>query len=155
MQNMINCAAHQDSQSPVTPCSHTARPLRVLVVEDDAAILRLYQAVLPAWPLPLDVTYVNNGIDAMFEMRRMQPDLLVLDLNIPGINGLKVLHETVWQAGATAVVVTGMDEERIGRLGGIPSGVEVLSKPVPFTRLMAIAQKLSETKCGATTPVSV
>ena len=81
--------------------------------------------------------------------------LKVLDLNIPGINGLKVLQETMWQAGLTTVVVSGLDEDRIHILGGIPSGVEVLPKPVPFARLMAIAQKLSETQCGATEQVSV
>ena len=127
-----------------------ARPLKILVVEDDAAMLRLYQTVMSAWPMPLDVAFANNGIDALFKVQRMQPDLLVLDLKIPGINGIKVLRETLWQAAMTTVVVTGLDEDRIHTLGGIPCGVEVLSKPVPFTRLMAIAEKLAEANCRET-----
>lgn len=152
---MNNCILLQQVQSITVPSPSRVRPLKVLVVEDDANMQRLYQTVLAAWPLSLDVAYVSSGIDAMFKMRRMQPDLLVLDLNIPGINGLKVLKETMWQAGLTTVVVSGLDEDRIHILGGIPSGVEVLPKPVPFARLMAIAQKLSETQCGATEQVSV
>ena len=138
----------QDDKSPQVGSPSIARPLKVLVVEDDAAMLRLYQTVLPDWPMLLDAAFVNNGIDAMFKMRRMQPDLLILDLKIPGIDGLKVLKETMWQAGVTTVVVTGLDEDRIHHLGGIPFGVEVLSKPVPFARLMAIAQKVSATQCA-------
>jgi negative regulator of sigma E activity len=46
--------------------------------------------------------------------------LKVLDLNILGINGLKVLKETIWQAGLTTVVVSGLDENRIQNLGDIP-----------------------------------
>ncbi len=152
---MTNCILLQQVQSTSVANPSSVRPLKVLVVEDDADMLRLYQTVFPSWPLSLDVTFVSNGIDAMFKMRRMQPDLLVLDLNIPGINGLRVLKETMWQGGLTTVVVSGLDEDRIHVLGGIPSGVEVLPKPVPFARLMAIAQQLSETKCGATEQVSV
>ena len=152
---MNNCILLQQVQSITVPSPSHVRPLKVLVVEDDANMLSLYQTVLPTWPIRMDVSFVSNGIDALFKMRRMQPDLLVLDLNIPGINGLKVLKETMWQAGLTTVVVSGLDEDRIHILGGIPSGVEVLPKPVPFGRLMAIAQKLSETQCGVTTQVSV
>jgi DNA-binding response OmpR family regulator len=148
MHSMNNSIIPQDDKSPQIVSPSSARPLKVLVVEDDAAMLRLYQTVISAWPVPLDAAFVNNGIDAMFKMRRMQPDLLILDLKIPGIDGVKVLKETMWQAGVTTVVVTGLDEDRIHHLGGIPFGVEVLSKPVPFARLMAIAQKVSADKCA-------
>ena len=152
--NMSKYTIQTHDKSNGANCTPSATPLKVLVVEDDAAMLRLYQTVLPTWPLLLDVAFVNNGIDAMFKMRRMQPDLLVLDLNIPGINGLKILKETIWQAGVTSVVVSGLDEDRIHDLGGIPSGVEVLPKPVPFARLLAIAQRLSAAKNEATQQVS-
>jgi DNA-binding response OmpR family regulator len=155
MHSMNNSIIPQDDKSPQIVSPSSARPLKVLVVEDDAAMLRLYQTVLSAWPVLLDAAFVNNGIDAMFTMRRMQPDLLVLDLNIPGINGMKVLKETLWQAGVTTVVVTGLEEDRIHDLGGIPFGVVVLPKPVPFGRLMAIAQKISAAKCGATDQAGV
>jgi two-component system response regulator YesN len=155
MHSMNNSIISQDDKSPLVGSTSSVRPLKVLVVEDDAAMLRLYQTVLPAWPLLLDAACVNNGIDAMFKMRRMQPDLLILDLKIPGIDGMKVLKETMWQAGVTTVVVTGLDEDRIHHLGGIPFGVEVLSKPVPFPRLMAIARKISAAKCATLEPVNV
>ena len=147
---MKNSVALKEDSSPtaVMPLMNV-RPLKVLVVEDDADMLRLYQTMMLAWPMLLDLAFVSNGIDAMFKMRRMQPDLLVLDLNIPGVNGLKVLKETLWQVGVTAVVVSGLDGDRIHDLGGIPTGVEVLPKPVPFARLMAIAQKLTDSKCAA------
>lgn len=152
---MNNCILLQQVQSFSVASPTNGRPLKVLVLEDDADMLRLYQTVLPTWPIRLGGAFVSNGIDAMFKMRRMQPDLLALDLNIPDINDLKVLKETMWQAGLTTLVVSEMDDHRIHNLGCIPSGVDVVPKPVPLAQLMAIAQTLSETKCGATEQVSV
>ena len=40
------------------------------------------------------------------------------------------------------VVVTGMDEEEIISRGGLPPGVRVLAKPVPFAELKALAESL-------------
>lgn len=149
----MNRALHRlgQSNSEISPSSTGS--LKVLVVDDDPALLRLYQTVLTVWPMLLDVTLVSSGIDAMTKMQRMRPDLLVLDLNIPDINGLKILKETMWQFGMTTVVISALDEDRIHELGGIPAGVEVLPKPVPFERLMAIAQKLCENKCRVTKKV--
>jgi len=141
---VINHNVQQDASPSGTASKTNANALRVLVVEDDASMLRLYQTVLPAWPMLLDTAFVNNGTDAMFKMRSMRPHLMVLDLDIPGINGFKVLNETFWNPGTTVVVVSGLDEQQIHCFGGIPQGIEVLPKPVPFARLMAIAKKIAD-----------
>ena len=75
-------------------------------------------------------------------MSECWPDLLIVDLQIPHINGfamLKILSQTPEMARATIAVVTGMDAEVIKERGGVPPRVEVLPKPIPFDRLLAIA----------------
>jgi excisionase family DNA binding protein len=123
------------------------RRMRVLVVEDDANLLRLYGAQIARWPLATDVTLVDNSINALLHMGRGGPDLLISDLHMAGMDGfgmLKVLHEAPEMAYTKVVVVTGLDADEVKARGGVPPGVEVLAKPIPFARLLSIAQHASQ-----------
>ena len=117
--------------------------MRVMVVEDDTNLLRLYETQIARWPIPTDVKLINNAVAALMHMGRGGPDLLIADLHMPGLDGFAMLH--VLQSApemvhTTVVVVTGLDAEEINARGGVPQGVEVLTKPIPFARLHAIAQ---------------
>jgi len=128
------------SADPV-PVTNT-RPLNVLVVEDDENLLRLYKARLAQWPMKPVVSLADNGVTGLLMMGRSNPDLLITDLDMPGLDGfnmLRVLHQTPEMRHAKIVVVTGLDPAEVDRRGGVPIGVEVLPKPVPFERLLAIA----------------
>ncbi|WP_180131004.1 response regulator [Rhodoferax sp. BLA1] len=125
----------------------STRPLNVLVVEDDDALLRLYKARLALWPIKPVVSLADNGVTGLLMMGRSNPDLLITDLDMPGLDGfnmLRVLHQTPEMRHATIVVVTGLDSAEVERRGGVPQGVEVLPKPVPFDRLLAIATAITK-----------
>lgn len=135
--------------APVAPSPVVAatppRRLSVLVVEDDANLLRLYKAHLARWPMAPEVTVADNAVTALLLMGRQCPDLLVTDLCMSGMDGfnmLRVLRETPAFSGTTIVVVSGLDADEIDHRGGIPSGIEILPKPIPFPRLLAIATDL-------------
>lgn len=133
------------SQMPPATAASDSRRLRVLVVEDDANLLRLYQAHLARWPMAPEVTVTDNAVTALLLMGRKCPDLLVTDLCMPGMDGfnmLRVLRETPEITHTTIVVVSGLDSDDIRQRGGIPGGIEVLPKPIPFPRLLAIATGL-------------
>lgn len=121
------------------------RRLKVMVVEDDANLLRLYQTNLSRWPMGPEVTVINNAVKALLMIGRQCPDLLIADLHMPGMDGfnmLRVLRNIPEMAKTTIVVVTGLDTADLTKNGGIPSGIEVLPKPIPFNRLLAIATGL-------------
>jgi len=134
-----------DEAAPVGVASApvvSSRPLNVLVVEDDDNLLRLYKTRLAQWPMKPVVSLADNGVTGLLMMGRSNPDLLITDLDMPGLDGfnmLRVLHQTPEMRHATIVVVTGLDPAELDRRGGLPPGVEVLPKPVPFERLLAIA----------------
>ena len=63
----------------------------VMVVEDDAGIRALYRAVLQQ--RGHDVIEVERGDEALVEARGGRPDVVVLDLGLPGLDGLGVLRQ--------------------------------------------------------------
>jgi CheY-like chemotaxis protein len=133
-------AQTNDSVLPNQP-----RKLNVMVVEDDAALLRLYQTNLSRWPMHPKVTCVDNAVSALMMLGRGGPDLLIADLNMPGMDGfsmLRVLSKAPEMAHTTIVVVSGLDAAAIAARGGLPEGIEVLSKPIPYDRLVDIAVDL-------------
>jgi CheY-like chemotaxis protein len=119
--------------------------LRILVVEDDNVLLKLYRIRIAAWNLPIQVFTASNGYEALVLIGREQPDLLICDLRMPGMDGFKMvqaLTSSSFREGMEIVVVTGLGESDIEAKGGLPSEVHLLTKPVPFARLKSIAESL-------------
>lgn len=119
----------------------------VLVVEDDVHLLRLYQVHLAKWPMAPEVITVSNAVAGLVMVGRCNPDLLITDLHMPGMDGfdmIRVLARLPEAATTTIVVVTGLDGADIQSRGGLPADVAVLSKPIPFDKLLSIAQASAE-----------
>jgi len=118
--------------------------LRVMVVEDEPELLRLFTLVIAGWELPVDVTPASNGFEALLRMGQDCPDLLVTDLNMPGMDGFKMISSLrgVGQSydDLEIVVVTALTAEDIAHRGGLPAGVRVFHKPVPFDELETLVR---------------
>lgn len=67
-------------------------PLRVLAVEDEEVTRQLIRVGLKD-EKRFDVRVVANGEDALVEYKRFQPDIILLDILMPHMNGYKVLQE--------------------------------------------------------------
>lgn len=113
--------------------------LKVMVVEDEPDLLRLFTMVIAGWELPVDVTPATNGFEALLRMGQRCPDLLITDLNMPGMDGFKMIGSLrdVGQGFGEMeiVVVTALSAAEITQRGGLPAGVRIFHKPVPFDEL--------------------
>ncbi len=122
-----------------------AEHLKVLVVEDDNILLRLYKSHLESWGLPLSVATARNGVEGLILVGRISPDLLITDLNMPEMNGfgmIRTLINTPYREGMEIVVVTGLDDAAIAAEGGLPADIRLLRKPVHFTTLRSLCEQL-------------
>lgn len=144
--------AAKDSGGPMAP---RERKLQVMVVEDDESLLLLYRAKIATWSLDLDLLTFDNAFTALLSIGRSQPDLLITDLYMPGMDGfamLDVLSKAPESARTSIVVVSGLDDTDIRAHGGLPPGIEVLSKPIPFNRLYEIASRMAKNKLSTPPP---
>jgi excisionase family DNA binding protein len=124
----------------------SARGLRILVVEDEPTLLRMYRMQLARWEMKPEITTASNGFEALVRMGNTRPDLLIADLNMPEMDGIQMLHTLRRMPELDAmevVVVTGLDPEDIARRGGLPDGIPVLPKPIQFTKLEKIAKRIA------------
>ena len=64
---------------------------RVLIVEDDAAIIELLRFLLEQEGLEVEVAH--DGLEALDKMEAFSPDLVLLDLRLPKLEGMDVLWE--------------------------------------------------------------
>ena len=76
------------------------RNLRVLLVEDNPAEVRLAEEAFAETGIPHEIRVARNGEEAMAILRRERPfarekapDFILLDLNLPGKDGLEVLKD--------------------------------------------------------------
>src|SRR6266576_2611239 len=65
---------------------------RILVVEDNKSFLNFVTSTLHRQPNVRSVGEAQNGIDAVERAEALQPDLILLDIGLPGLNGIAVAH---------------------------------------------------------------
>lgn len=116
----------------------TGDSFQVLIVEDEPDFRQLFELHLRSWGLPIHLASVPSGFDALLQIGASQPDLLITDLRMPGIDGFEMLR-ALKASGAIGeldiIVVTALTEHTIAERGGLPAGVTVLYKPLHFAEL--------------------
>ena len=142
------------SAAEAPPATRTPdSPLSILVVEDEAALRRIYELTMARWPMKPRVSSVSDGYEALIRIGLARPDLVISDLRMPGMDGFRMLQALRAQpelADMAVVVVTGLDPEEIIDHGGIPEDIPVLPKPIPFSSLLTIAENLQQRISGQT-----
>ena len=85
-------------------------PPRVLLADDHGPIIERIKSILQSG---FDVVgSVDNGRDLVSEAARLKPDVIVLDISMPGLTGIEAAHE-LREAGSTAKLVFLTVHERV------------------------------------------
>lgn len=113
----------------------TSQPLNVLVIEDEPPIRQLVITYLEAEGF--SVAGVGDGEAGLEHARESRPDVIVLDLMLPGLDGIEVCRRIRTFSDAYVIMLTAKTEE-IDRLIGLSVGADdYLGKPFSPRELVA------------------
>ena len=131
----------------IVPASQSPRRTRVLVADDTESIRALFQKLLTNEGH--HVVSVEDGMAALDAVRRHRPDVVLLDVGMPGVDGIEVcrqLKSDPMTRLTPVVLVTGLSD-LADRIKGIEAGADdFLSKPVHPHELRARVASLSRMK---------
>ena len=120
-----------------------ARPrsgLRAMVVEDEIELATLVGSYLERDGL--EVTLVHDGARAVTAAREIDPDVIVLDLGLPGLDGVEVCRQVRTFSDAYIVILTARSDE-VDTLIGLSVGADdYMTKPFSPRELMARVQAM-------------
>lgn len=112
--------------------SNLGKPVEILLVEDNPADIRLAREALKEWKLNNTVHVVMDGEEAMAYLRKegkytsaVRPDMILLDINLPKMDGTEVLAEMQRDAGLrtipVAVLTASKTDTEIVKRFGLPT----------------------------------
>ena len=110
------------------------RPWRILVADDDPTAALLFPAALAGGEFEL--TLVDNGLDALAAFRRQAFDMALLDVEMPGLDGMAVcaaIRQSHGDAFPVLLVTGRHDAEFLARAQTLAAGH--LGKPVAWAAL--------------------
>src|SRR5262249_13872121 len=125
------------------PSQHRASVTRILIADDEPAILELVRFTLenPA----VQILEARTGPQALQIARAASPDLVLLDVHMPGMTGVEVCRQLRQEANlaAACIVMPTASGKESARLQGRSAGAdEYLTKPFSPLRLIQIARSL-------------
>ena len=113
-------------------------PSNILIVDDDSRGRETLEAVLTG--LGHNLHFCENGLDALKQASILQPDLILLDVMMPGIDGFEVcrrIRADPLLADVPVVMTTALDD-KASRLEGIEAGADdFISKPIDRMEIRA------------------
>lgn len=108
---------------------------KILVVDDEPSILNLISAYLRAEGF--DYQTATDGQAALRSIRSYHPDVIVLDIMLPGIDGIEVLSQLRRESDAYVIMLSAKSEE-LDKLVGLSVGADdYLTKPFSPRELIA------------------
>ena len=110
---------------------------RVLVVDDDPELVESVRVALVT--RGYDVSVAGDGAEALAQIERVRPDLMLLDLVMPRRSGINVLDRMVRGAirSTPVIMMTATDEIRHRECAALRGVSVFLSKPFPIEDLLA------------------
>jgi len=102
---------------------------KVAIIEDDIAIVQMYRMKFTG--LDYKVVTAGNGEDGLVLIEKERPDIILLDLMMPIMNGdtmLRKLRETEWGKEIKVIVLTNMGENEMPTVIGDSNVVDYIVK---------------------------
>lgn len=111
-------------------------PIRVLLVDDEPALTNLVKMALHYEGWVVDIAH--NGREAMAKFDRAAPDVLVLDIMLPDVDGLRILERVRQSDAYTPTLFLTARDSVMDRVTGLTAGADdYMTKPFSLEELVA------------------
>ena len=128
--------------------------MRLLLVEDDPMIGESIEDGLRGECYAVD--WVRNGSEVALVMKQQNYDLLLLDLNLPGMNGMDILRNMRTTGTDLPVLIISAREGTVARVAGLDAGADdYLVKPFDLDELLARIRALLRRRTAHATTMIV
>lgn len=124
--------------APAPPRQPTG--LRAMVVEDEQSLAELVTTYLEREGF--EVTTCGDGLEAVSLARQVDPDVIVLDLGLPGLDGVEVCRQVRTHSDAYIVMLTARTDEVDTLIGLSVGSDDYMTKPFSPRELMARIQAM-------------
>ncbi len=119
--------------------------MRLLVAEDEKSLSRALKAILEKNKYTVDTVY--TGSDALEHFKSASYDAIILDIMMPGLNGIRVLKEIRKRCSDVPVIILSAKAEVDDKVLGLDSGAnDYLTKPFDAKELLARIRALLRPK---------
>jgi DNA-binding LytR/AlgR family response regulator len=125
------------------------RPVSAVLVEDESVLRdELRDALAALWPELLIAGEARDGIEALQLLEKLAPDVLFLDMQMPGLSGLDVARHA--QGRCRVVFVTAYDTYAVAAFE--TGALDYVLKPIDPARLARTVDRLKRELAGSTVP---
>jgi CheY-like chemotaxis protein len=104
--------------------------------------------MVEGWTFPVELSTANDGFQGLVRIGQWMPDMVVTDLNMPGMNGFEMVRSLksagTDYANLQVVAVTALSAGDVADRGGLPEGTAVFQKPVDFGAIEALARSCQQ-----------
>lgn len=98
------------------------QPLKILLVDDHALLRKGVKAMIDTRPDFKVIGEASNGCDAVELARKLQPDVIFMDINLPGLNGLKATYTIKKEFPSIAIVMLTVSDNESQLFNAIKCG---------------------------------
>lgn len=121
------------------------KAFHILLVEDDSALRNLFTYFFSSWKHPVRIDVATDGFEGLISLGREVPNLLITDLNMPGMSGFEMLRHLKSSnqfSKLNIIALTALNDDYIQDKGGLPEGVLLFRKPVALSQLEPIIESM-------------
>lgn len=118
------------------------RKYEVLLIDNDPGQIATMEKALSKLGPDTHLRAADDGYEALIRVGETHPDLLVIDLAMPGPDGYRLLKTLAREAATQPmriIVLTALTQEEMAAQGGFPEGVTLLHKPLRVASLLSLA----------------
>ena len=129
-----------EHKMPVPAVLEAAAKKRVLFVDDNAKHLDAIKRLLKKHASRIEASYETNGIDALLQMGAFKPNVVVLDVFMPGFDGLEVcrrIKQSPEFKGVDVIIASGQLTPEIEKKAAAAGARACLDKPLDIESLLA------------------